>query len=110
MNTINPIQMVWKIIIPSKTTRNNNIVFHIINLFFSSGGRPSFIWNEVTKEKTYLDKDARSYFFNNRDYHGVDPEPVFRYTLRVDGTFTDELCDQLGLENGYTWKWDYEKS
>jgi hypothetical protein len=82
---------------------------HNINLFFASGGRPSFVWNEKTKEKTYLDKNARSYFFNNRDYHGVDPEPVFRYTLRVDGTFTDELCDQLGLENGYTWKWSYEK-
>lgn len=83
---------------------------HNINLFFASGGRPSFIWNEKTKEKTYLDKNARSYFFNNRDYHGVDPEPVFRYTLRVDGTFTDELCDQLGLENGHTWNWNYEKS
>jgi hypothetical protein len=82
---------------------------HNINLFFASGSRPSFIWNEKTKEKTYLDKNARSYFFNNRDYHGVDPEPVFRYTLRVDGTFTDELCDQLGLENGYTWKWSYQK-
>lgn len=83
---------------------------HNINLFFSSGGRPSFIWDEKLKEKIYLEKDARSYFFNNRDYHGVDPEPVFRYTLRVDGTFTDELCQKLGLENGYTWKWDYENS
>jgi hypothetical protein len=81
---------------------------HNINLFFSSGGRPSFIWDEKLKKKIYLEKDARSYFFNNRDYHGVDPEPVFRYTLRVDGTFTDELCQKLGLENGYTWKWDYQ--
>lgn len=83
---------------------------HNINLFFGSGGRPSFIWDEINKQKTYLDKDARSYFFNNRDYHGVDAEPVFRYTLRVDGTFTDELCEQLGLEDGYTWKWSYENT
>ena len=82
---------------------------HNINLFFSSGQRPSYIWDEIEKTKTYLDPAARSYFFNNRDYHGVDPEPVFRYTLRIDGTFTDELCEQLGLEDGYTWKWDYEK-
>lgn len=81
---------------------------HNINLFFASGSRPSFVWDEKTKEKKYLDVNARSYFFNNRDYHGVDPQPVFRYTLRVDGTFTDELCDQLGLEDGYTWKWSYE--
>jgi|DEB19_MinimDraft_2_1074335.scaffolds.fasta_scaffold01380_5 hypothetical protein len=82
---------------------------HNINLFFSSGPRPSFIWDEIKKTKTHLDPSARSYFFNNRDYHGVEPEPVFRYTLRVDGTFTDELCEKLGLEDGYTWKWDYEK-
>jgi hypothetical protein len=82
---------------------------HNINLFFDGGWRPSFIWNEKTKEKVYLQKDARSYFFNNRDYHGVDPENVFRYTLRIDGTFTDELCEQLGLEEGKTWKWNYLK-
>jgi hypothetical protein len=83
---------------------------HNINLFFSGGERPSFIWDEKKKEKIFLEKGARSYFFNNRDYHGVDPEPVFRYTLRVDGTFTDELCKELGLENGYTWKWSYENA
>ena len=65
---------------------------------------------EKKKEKIYLQDGAKSYFFNNRDYHGVDPEPVYRYTLRVDGTFTDELCKELGLENGYTWKWSYENS
>jgi len=81
---------------------------HNINLFFSAGSRPSFIWDEVKKTKVYLDSSARSYFFNNRDYHGVDPEPTFRYTLRIDGTFTDELQKKLGLIDGYTWKWDYE--
>lgn len=81
---------------------------HNINLFFSSGWRPSFIWDEKEKKKVYLEQGARSYFFNNRDYHGVDPEPVFRYTLRIDGTFTDELCEELGLEDGKTWKWNYE--
>jgi hypothetical protein len=82
---------------------------HNINLFFDGGWRPSFVWDEVNKEKIYLEKGAKSYFFNNRDYHGVDAEPRFRYTLRIDGTFTDELCEKLGLEDGYTWKWDYEK-
>lgn len=83
---------------------------HNINLFFTQGWRPSYVWDEITEEKHYLPKGARSYFFNNRDYHGVDPEPAFRYTLRIDGTFTDELCEELGLEDGFTWKWDYEKS
>lgn len=81
---------------------------HNINLFFSPGWRPSFVWDEIKKEKIYLEQGARSYFFNNRDYHGVDAEPTFRYTLRVDGTFTDELCEELGLEDGKTWKWSYK--
>lgn len=83
---------------------------HNINLFFDGGWRPSFVWDEKKKEKIYLPNGSKSYFFNNRDYHGVDPEPVYRYTLRVDGTFTDELCEELGLEDGYTWKWSYEDS
>lgn len=83
---------------------------HSINLFFDFNSRPTYIWNEITKEKIYLQKNSKSYFFNNRDYHGVDPEPVFRYTLRIDGTFTDELCEKLELEDGYTWKWSYEKN
>jgi len=83
---------------------------HNINLFFDGGWRPSFVYDEIKKEKIYLEKDARSYFFNNRDYHGVDAEPIFRYTLRVDGTFRDELCEELNLEDGYTWKWKYKDS
>lgn len=80
---------------------------HNINLFFSGGWRPSFIYDETNGEKHHLDPNARSYFSNNRDYHGVDPTPEFRYTLRVDGTFNKDICDELGLIDGYTWKWDY---
>ena len=82
---------------------------HNINLFFDGGWRPSYIWDDINKEKKYLPQGAKSYFFNNRDYHGVDSEPVYRYTLRIDGIFTDEMAEKLGLTDGYTWKWDYEK-
>lgn len=82
---------------------------HNINLFFTSGDRPSFIWDAKNKNKIYLEKGATSYFFNNRDYHGVDPEPTFRYTLRIDGVFTDELQEELGLDNSYVWKPSYDK-
>lgn len=81
---------------------------HNINLFFTGGDRKSFIWDAQKKEKIYLESGARSYFFNNRDYHGVDPEPRFRYTLRIDGVFTDNMQKELGLEDGYTWKWSYD--
>jgi hypothetical protein len=82
---------------------------HSINLFFGGGWRPSFILDTKNNKKVYLEQGARSYYFNNRDYHGVDPEPVFKYTLRIDGTFTDEFCEKLGLEDGFTWKQSYEK-
>ena len=79
---------------------------HNIDLFFNDY-RPSFIWDEKKKEKIYLENGAKSYFFNNRDYHGVDAETTFRYTLRIVCTFTDELCNELGLINGKTWSQDY---
>ena len=31
--------------------------------------------------------DARVYWFNDMDYHGVLPDPFFRYSIRVDGVF-----------------------
>lgn len=74
-----------------------------INLFFAGGWRPSFVWDDHAQEKIYLEKGATSYFFNNRDYHGVDPEPAFRYTLRIDGVFEDWLQDELGITNGWVY-------
>lgn len=69
---------------------------HSINIFFN-GWRPSYIYNPKTNEKIYLEEGCRSYVFNNRDYHGVDTENKFRYTLRVDGTFTKEIIKKIGL-------------
>jgi len=74
-----------------------------INLFFAGGWRPSFVWDDSINQKIYLPQGATSYFFNNRDYHGVDPEPKFRYTLRIDGVFEDWLQDELGMVDGYVW-------
>lgn len=34
-----------------------------------------------------LEVDARVYWFNDMDYHGVLPDPFFRYSVRVDGVF-----------------------
>ena len=82
---------------------------HNINFFFTGGWRPSFVYDEVKEEKIYLERGSTCYFFNNRDYHGVDPEPRFRYTLRVDGTFNQEMQAQLGLEDGYVYHESYEQ-
>lgn len=82
---------------------------HNINLFFSGGDRKSYVFDPKTNERIYLPPGSRSYYFNNRDFHGVDPEPKFRYTLRVDGTFNAELREKLKLDDGYTWKPEYDQ-
>jgi hypothetical protein len=44
-------------------------------------------------EKTPV--DARIYWFNDMDYHGVDPAPAFQYSIRVDGTFEPAFLAKL---------------
>jgi Rieske 2Fe-2S family protein len=39
--------------------------------------------------------DARAYWFNDMDYHGVLPDPYFRYSIRVDGTFVPGFVEGL---------------
>jgi hypothetical protein len=38
---------------------------------------------------------ARAYWFNDMDYHGVLPDPYFRYSVRVDGTFVPGFVESL---------------
>jgi hypothetical protein len=39
--------------------------------------------------------DAPIYWFNDMDYHGVDPAPFFRYSIRVDGVFEQEFLARM---------------
>lgn len=39
--------------------------------------------------------DARAYWFNDMDYHGVLPDPHFRYSIRVDGSFEPDFVKRL---------------
>lgn len=38
---------------------------------------------------------SHAYWFNDMDYHGVLPAPVFRYSLRIDGIFTPSFVRDL---------------
>lgn len=44
-----------------------------------------------------LEVRARAYWFNDMDYHGVEPRPWFRYSIRVDGVFQADFQRRLGL-------------
>ncbi|MBS2015118.1 MAG: hypothetical protein JST00_19665 [Deltaproteobacteria bacterium] len=52
-----------------------------------------FLWDEETKRKTPV--EGRAYWFNDSDYHGVEADPFFRYSIRVDGVFRPELLARL---------------
>jgi hypothetical protein len=39
--------------------------------------------------------EAPVYWFNDMDYHGVEPAPFFQYSIRVDGTFEPEFLREL---------------
>jgi hypothetical protein len=38
---------------------------------------------------------SRLYWFNDMDWHGVEADPFFRYSIRVDGVFEPEFVEQL---------------
>ncbi len=52
-----------------------------------------FLWDEVDRTKTPV--EARAYWFNDFDYHGVDVDPFFRYSIRVDGVFRPDFVERM---------------
>jgi len=39
--------------------------------------------------------EGTAYWFNDNDYHGVEADPYFRYSLRVDGVFAPEFLARI---------------
>jgi hypothetical protein len=52
-----------------------------------------FLYDRQTKEKLPL--SGRAYWFNDFDDHGVEAEPHFRYSIRVDGVFRDDFRQRV---------------
>jgi Rieske 2Fe-2S family protein len=42
-----------------------------------------------------VDVDSKLYWFNDMDYHGVRSQPVFRYSIRVDGVYRPAFLRDL---------------
>ncbi len=61
--------------------------------FCPRGDKRLFLWDEEQKAK--VDVRGRAYWFNDSDYHGVDADPFFRYSIRVDGVFRPEFLSTL---------------
>ncbi len=61
--------------------------------FCPAGNKRLFLWDEEAGTKTPV--RGRAYWFNDHDYHGVDADPFFRYSVRVDGMFKASFLERL---------------
>src|SRR5258706_8052814 len=57
------------------------------------GDKRFFLQNDARDEPLVV--DARAYWFNDMDYHGVLADPFFRYSVRVDGVFAKGFAESL---------------
>ncbi len=53
-----------------------------------------YLWDEPARQ-AHVVGGARAVWFNDFDYHGVLAAPFFRYSIRVDGVFTDAFRSLL---------------
>lgn len=61
-------------------------------------GKRLYLWDDQRHERVPV--TGRAYWFNDFDYHGVDADPFFRYSIRVDGVFTDDFLAALTRDFG----------
>jgi hypothetical protein len=60
------------------------------------GDKRLFLWDEETA--TRLPVTGRATWFDDRNYHGVEAAPFFRYSIRVDGVFRPAFLARLKRE------------
>jgi hypothetical protein len=57
------------------------------------GDKRLYLWDERAEEKYFI--ESRAYWFNDSDYHGVEADPFFRYSVRIDGFFEEEFLARM---------------
>jgi Rieske 2Fe-2S family protein len=61
--------------------------------FDPRGDKRFYVCDPENRERIVV--NSRIYWFNDMDYHGVEPDPFFRYSIRVDGVFDRGFVRQL---------------
>lgn len=56
-----------------------------------------YIWDPDTKNKTYL--NCRAAWWNDQDWHGGEKILEQSYSLRIDGKFTEQFRQTLGISH-----------
>lgn len=57
--------------------------------------KPFYIWNNETDEKILVESKAT--FFNDQDWHAGGRINKQTYSLRIDGPFTDQFREKIGI-------------
>jgi hypothetical protein len=57
--------------------------------------KPFYIWDSETDQKILTDK--RAVWFNDQDWHAGGRVNKQSYSLRIDGPFTDEFRERIGV-------------
>ena len=57
------------------------------------GDKAYYLWDEATRAKVPV--RSRAFWFNDRDYHGVEAASGFRYSIEVDGTFDPGFVERV---------------
>ena len=58
-----------------------------------AGDKRLFLWDDAEQRKVPV--TGRAYWFNDQDDHGVDADPWFRYSIRVDGVFREDFLARI---------------
>lgn len=62
-----------------------------------TGIKKFYVYDEVKKERH--DVNSPAIFFNDLDMHGGDTNECMTWSLRIDGVFTEEFRQRLGIAN-----------
>jgi hypothetical protein len=65
-----------------------------ITLYPSPLRKRLYLWDEPAQHSVEVQGGA-AIWFNDFDYHGVHADPHFRYSMRIDGVFTDAFRRRL---------------
>ena len=57
------------------------------------GGKGLTLTDPSRSERVRI--DARAYWFNDMDYHGVPAAPFFRYSIRIDGVYEPDFLAEV---------------
>jgi hypothetical protein len=57
--------------------------------------KPFYVWNSETDEKILT--ESRAIWFNDQDWHAGGRTHKQSYSLRIDGPFSDEFRERIGI-------------